>query len=288
MFDAVIIGKGPAGLTAGIYLCRAGRKAVIIGKDNKIWNKDVRINNVFGLGEVTGMDLMVKGEAQAKSFGAEIVNDLIVKVEMKSDNFRAVTAKGEEFIGKKLLIATGAPAKKKIANENDFIGKGVSYCVSCDGFFFKDKKVFVAGNSEFALREAVELLDYTKDVTIISNGKKLLFDKELLDNKGIKFDDSKIIKITGKEVVAGIKTNKGVVKIDGLFVALGDASSWDLANMLGVIVKNNEILADNNMRTNVNNVWAAGDCTPGLKQVITAMAKGGIAAADMIRGGEWS
>ncbi|MDD4353152.1 MAG: FAD-dependent oxidoreductase [Candidatus Nanoarchaeia archaeon] len=278
IYDCVIIGRGPAGLSAAIYLARANKKVLVIGKENKIWKNEVNINNYFGIGEITGKLLMEKGEAQAKSFGTEILNSLVTKISVDEKGLFNCLANSKEFTSKKLLIATGSSAaKKEIINQEDFIGRGVSFCVPCDGFFFKNKKVIVIGNGEYALEEAIELLNYTNDVTLVSNGKKLSFDKKLLDDKEIKFEEFIIEKIIGEKKVEGIKTNKEELKIDGIFIASGNADSNDLARMLGLLVENNKIIVNSEMKTNLSGVFAAGDCTPGFGQIATAVAKGAVA-----------
>lgn len=278
VYDCIIIGMGPAGLSAAIYLSRANKKVLVIGDYNKIWNKDVVINNYFGTGQVRGDELMEKGLSQAKGFGAEIILGLATKASINEKGLFIITAEGKEFIGKKLIIATGSAAvKKEIVNQEDFIGRGVSFCVPCDGFFFKDKKVGVIGSQDYALSEAIELLNYSKDVTLLSNGKDLLFDKKLLEKNGIRFDGSKIERIIGDKKVAAIKTLNGEKAFDGLFIASGSADSNDLARMLGVIVEDGKIIVDSSMKTNIPGVYAAGDCTKGIGQIATAVSKGAIA-----------
>lgn len=284
MYDAVIIGRGPAGLTAAIYLARAGKRVLVIGGENKIWNKNVVINNYFGVKEVNGEELMIRGEEQAKSFGAEIKKGLVFKVLVKEDKF--VVKAGKDYECRNLLIATGkALTKKEVSNEEDYVGKGVSYCVSCDGFFFKNKKVFVVGNEEYALEEAVELLNYTKDVTLVSNGKKLKFDESELEEKGIKFKNFSIEKIKGEDSVESVVTSEGVFEVNGLFIMSGSADSNDFARMMGVIVEKGKIKVDENMKTNMSFVWAAGDCTKGLAQIATAVGEGAIAGTSIIKSG---
>ncbi len=278
IYDCIIIGLGPAGLSAAIYLARSGKKVLAIGKHNKIWSKDVVINNYFGTGQVNGEALMEKGLSQAKGFGAEIILSLATKASMNEDGLFAITANEKEYVGKRLIIATGsAAAKREIINQDDFVGRGVSFCVPCDGFFFKGKKVGVVGNQDFALSEAVELLSYSKDVTLLSNGKTLDFDKKLLDDNGIKFDDSRIDKIIGDKKVRAILTNNGEKAFDGLFIASGSADSNDLARMLGVIVEEGKVIVDSSMKTNIAGVYAAGDCTKGIGQIATAVSKGAVA-----------
>jgi len=284
MYDAIIIGMGPAGLSAAIYLARANKKVLVIGENNKIWKPEVKINNYFGVGEISGNKLMEKGETQAKSFGAEIIKGLVTKAELTDNNSFKCLANSKEYLSKKLLIATGASvAKKEVINQDDFIGKGVSFCVPCDGFFFKDKKVLVIGNAEYALEEAIDLLSFTKDVTLSGNGKDLKFDNKLLKNKGIKLENYKIEKIMGDKKVTGVKTDKGEAKFDGVFIASGTADSNDLARMLGLAVDNYKVIIDSNMKTNLNGVFAAGDCTKGLPQISKAVYEGSVAAMAIIK-----
>ncbi|MBN1923592.1 MAG: NAD(P)/FAD-dependent oxidoreductase [Nanoarchaeota archaeon] len=279
MYDVIIIGRGPAGLSAAIYLCRAGRKVLVIGEENQIWKDSVKINNFFAAGEITGRKLMEKGQKQAEGFGAKVINGLVTKVEAEDESFKVFSEKNYDC--KNLIIATGSAKKmSEISNEKNYVGKGVSYCVSCDGFFFKNKKVFVVGNTSFALAEAEDLLDYTKDVTIVTNGKKPEF-----KTKKFKIEEYKIEKIMGEKLVDSVKTSKGTVKVDGLFIAAGNASANDLAKMLGVIIEADKVKADEDMKTNVPFVWAAGDCTKGLGQVSTAVSKGVVAAASIIKEG---
>ena len=120
-------------------------------------------------------------------------------------------------------------------------------------------------------------MNYTKDITLFSNGKKLLFDKSLLEKRGIKFDNSKIEKILGEKKVSAIKTINGEIHCEGIFIASGNADSNDLAKMLGLDSKNGKLIVDESMRTSIPGIFAAGDCTPGIGQISTAVAKGAIA-----------
>lgn len=285
MNDVIIIGKGPAGLSAGLYLSRANKKVVIIGKNNIIWNKDVKINNYLGTGRITGKKLMENCLKQTKSFGSKIVDELIDKVEIKVDKF-VVHANNKSYESKNLIIATGSPRiKKEISNEEDFIGKGVSYCVPCDGFFFKNKKVFLIGTNKYAEIEALELLNYSKDVTLVTNGKELKLDKKKLLDNGIKIETFKIEKIMEGEKVEKVKTSKGEKNVEGIFICSGDIDSNDLAKTIGIITKENLIVVDKDMKTNVPYIFAIGDCTPGLKQIAVAVSKGAIAATTIIKEG---
>ncbi|MDD5499542.1 MAG: FAD-dependent oxidoreductase [Candidatus Nanoarchaeia archaeon] len=283
MHDAIIIGMGPAGLSAAMYLARANKKVLVIGELNKIWKKEVIVNNYFGTGEITGEKLMEKGLAQAKEFGAEIIKGLVTKIEISEKGFFKCLANGLEHIGKKLLIATGsALPKKEVINQDEFIGKGVSFCVPCDGFFFKDKKVAVIGSEGYALVEAIDLLNYTKNIILITNGKKIGFGKEELKKNNIILKEEKIEKILGEKKVEALKTNKGIIAVDGVFIASGAADSNDFAKMIGVVVENNKVVVDSNMKTNLPGIFAAGDCVKGIAQISKAVYEGFVAAISII------
>ncbi len=279
MYDVAIIGKGPAGMTAAIYFGRANKKTIIFGKKNEIWNKSVIINNYFGVGEIDGESLMKKGEEQVRSFNVEIVDDFVVGIKNKMTHF-VVETKDKSYEAKNIILAVGAPKRKKeIENEEEYVGKGVSYCVPCDGFFFKGKKVVVVGNTDYTLSEAKELLNYTKDITIMTNGKE----PEFLTNE-FKIDKRKIVKIVGEDKVDVIETEDGTIKVDGIFIASGNAGASELAMMVGVLIdEENKIVVDNEMKTNIPHIWAAGDCTPGPQQIGKAVGEAIVAAFSIMR-----
>ncbi|VVB74595.1 Ferredoxin--NADP reductase [Candidatus Tiddalikarchaeum anstoanum] len=285
MLDAVILGAGPSGLAAAIYLAKAGRSVLVLGKKNKIWNTNVIINNYFATGVTNGAEIMEKGYNQAKSFGAEIVDDLATNVEF-TDRFIIHTG-NNSFESRMLLVATGnTPKNSNIKGEEKFTGRGVSYCATCDGFFFKNKKVLIIGSGDFAARTALQLLVFTKDLTIITNGEELKISNDLVSKTkkaGIKVEDLKIDEIIGGDKVTGVKSGKRVIKTDGVFIALGDASSTDFAKSLGMALTGNKIKVDSEMKTNVPKVWAAGDCTPNSYQISTAVGSGVLAATSMIK-----
>lgn len=285
MKNVFIIGKGPAGLTAGIYTARAGLKTIIMGKDSKM-NNPHSYENYFGFPEgITGKDLLEKGEKHAKKFKAEIIEGTVVSVKKKDKIFNIETDK-KEFTADAIIIATGMPVKNSgIKNEKDYSGKGVSYCVACDGFFFKNKKIAVIGSGDFAAHEAIELLNYTKNIEIFTQNEKLSVSKDFLKklkNNNIKIREEKIDEIKGKQLVEKLLINGKEEDFQGVFIAVGLADSSDFARKLGINVKDNFIQIDRNCFTGVEGIFSAGDCTGLPLQVTKAVGEGAVAGKSAV------
>jgi thioredoxin reductase (NADPH) len=261
--DAIVIGAGPAGISAALYLARAGIKTAVIGSlDKTRLSKAHLVQNYFGAGEKSGAELLKTGKQQAEKFEAKFIEGEVVSVEKTKDGFETETS-SEKFRAKAIIIATGASMKSSIKGEKEFLGKGVSQCVACDGPFFKNKKVAVIGSGDFAEKEAKELQSFTKHVKII--------------------ESQKIREIFGKKFIEGIVYKDGKREnFDGIFIAGELASAGNLASMLGVPVKDGFIVIDKNCATVVPGVFAAGDCTGGIMQVAKAVGEGAVAAINAI------
>ncbi|OPX45416.1 thioredoxin reductase [Ruminiclostridium hungatei] len=284
MFDVIIIGKGPAGLSAAIYTVRAGLRTLVLGQDKSVLKKADRVENYFGFAEpVSGKHLLEQGETQALKLGVKFENSEVVALE-KSEFFEVYTT-DNNYSGKAVLLATGQQiARIKIKGISEFEGNGVSYCTTCDGFFYRGLKVGVLGYKDFAIHEAMELEPLTGDITIYTNGRELEL-SEKFKNIAARYKINKdIIKsIDGKEAVESLVFENGSrEKLDGLFVAYDSASSIDFARKLGVITKGNAIAVDEKQGTNLSGLFAAGDCTGGLRQVSTAVGQGALAARQII------
>ena len=281
MYDSIIVGKGPAGITAAIYLKRAGYNCVVIGKDGGNLIKNSKIQNYYGIEEITGEELLLKGIKQAENLGIEVVTDEVIELEY-NNNFSVKTI-NNVYEGKTIILATGNKRKTpNIEGINNFNGKGISYCAVCDGFFYKNKDVVVIGNGEYAINEVNHLLPIAKTVTLLTDGKKLDNTKVnvVVDSREIKQfrGDSKLQEIEFKD--------NSNIKIDGAFLAIGTATSTDLAQRLGVLIKENRIIVDENMQTNVKGLFAAGDCTGGLLQISKAVyegSKAGLSAVEYLK-----
>jgi thioredoxin reductase (NADPH) len=279
MYDVIIVGRGPAGLSAALYTTRSNLATLIIGRNDSRLLKAEKVDNYFGFAEtVSGRHLLDEGEKQAKRLGAEIVDDEVISIE-KNDYFKVLSAKGE-YLGKAVLLATGQPGKT-IAVENlvKFEGKGVSYCSTCDGFFYNNLKVGVLGNKDYAVHEANELTTFTRDITIYTNGRKLdVSETNEAESRKFRIDMRKISKLEGSEVLQRIHFADGTSEeIDGIFVAYESASSLDFARKLGILTEGNRIVTDEKQQTNLEGLFAAGDCTSSLWQVSVAVGQGAVA-----------
>lgn len=281
MYDSIIVGKGPAGITAAIYLKRAGYNCVVIGKDGGNLIKNSKIQNYYGIEEITGEELLLKGIKQAENLGIEVITEEVI--ELKYNNNFSVKTINNVYEGKTIILATGNKRKTpNIEGINDFNGKGISYCAVCDGFFYKNKDVVVIGNGEYAINEVNHLLPIAKTVTLLTDGKQIYNAKinVNIDNREIKQfrGDSKLQEIEFKD--------NSNIKIDGAFLAIGTATSTDLAQRLGVLIKENRIIVDESMQTNVKGLFAAGDCTGGLLQISKAVyegSKAGLSAVEYLK-----
>ncbi len=284
MFDAIIIGKGPAGLSAAIYTVRAGLRTLVLGQDKSVLKKADRVENYFGFAEpVSGKYLLEQGEKQALNLGVKFEHSEVVALE-KSEFFEVYTT-DNNYSGKAVLLATGQQiARVRIKGISEFEGNGVSYCTTCDGFFYRGLKVGVLGYKDFAIHEAMELEPLTGDITIYTNGRELeLSEKFKSVAARYKINKDMITAIDGKEAVESLVFENGSSeKLDGLFVAYDSASSIDFARKLGVITNGSAIAVDEKQRTNLSGLFAAGDCTGGLKQVSTAVGQGALAAKQII------
>lgn len=287
MHDTIIIGIGPAGLSAAIYCSRAGLKTILIGEQKKSsLRKAAAIENYFGITSSSGKNILSTGIKQAERFGTTIVEDEVVNIKQAENEFIVKTSKGKQHSGKTIIFATGIPAcNSGIQNEEKLTGRGVHYCAVCDGFFYKNKKIAVVGNGNFAAEQAIELMAYTKDVSIISNGKKFEINKkysEALKKNRIKLIDTKINSFEGGKKLERIKTAHGDLKFDGVFMGIG-CSAMSFAQRFGIETKGNSIVVDNAGKTNVPGIYAAGACTGAISQVSVAVGEGCKAAISVIK-----
>lgn len=291
--QCLIIGGGPAGLSAAIYTARAGLETQVVGCDPKIAG-DYDIDNYFGFEEtISGKDLIDRGRRQAARFGALIDCEKVLGVHHGENGGFIVKTDVREHAACSVILATGvARAKPNIPDIAAFDGKGVSYCVSCDGYFFKGKPVVVAGEGLFAANQALELTAYTPDVRICTLGKAPAFSSDMaqkLKEAGIAVLESKITSLSGDLDLSGAVglsrvglSDGSTLEAQGLFIALGEASSTDFAYTLGVVRDGNFIQVDREMRTNIPGVFAAGDCTGGFLQISVAVGEGALAARSAI------
>ncbi len=284
MHDIIIIGKGPAGISAALYTVRAGLDTLIIAKGDSVLIKADKIDNYYGFeNSVSGRELLKAGERQAERLGASIVDDEVIS--LKKDEHYVVECTNGEYMAKSVLLSTGKVLKKlNITKLKDFEGKGVSYCSTCDGFFYRNLKVGVIGYGDYAVHEALELEAYTKNITIYSNGFDINASEGYLKRiSRFKTNTKKIVKVDGEEFIKRIYFEDGSSEdIDGLFIAYESASSTDFARKLGILTKGDSIVVNDNQHTNLPGLFAAGDCTGGFKQVSTAVGEGAVAGKGII------
>ena len=283
MTDVLIIGGGPAGVSAALYTARAGMKTIIIHKDSGALEKAERVDNYYGCAGISGPELVSTGLAQAADVGAEVVHGEVVKVtqDFTSGYFIAETAQAA-YTTKTLLLATGTNrATPKIPGLDAYEGKGVSHCAVCDAFFYKGKDAAVLGHSRYALSEVKELLPLANSVTLLTNGKTpdATFPPE------VKIYSEKIREVQGEARLSSVtlEPDGEALPISGLFIAVGTAGATELARKLGALTENNTVTVDKHMRTNIPGLWAAGDCTDGMKQIAKAVYQGAEAGTDMVR-----
>lgn len=279
MYDVIIIGSGPAGISAGIYLKRAKKNVLIISKGNSALEKAEKIDNYYGVLNVSGKELYELGIKQAKALDIHIEDDEVTNISFEN-NF-IVTTVNRQFESKYVIIATGTNRKTpNIKGIKEFEGKGVSYCAICDAFFYRNKDVAVLGNGNYAIHEASHLKPIAKSVTILTNGKEIVENRSMQE---FEIEETPIREFRGTNVIEEIEfDNNNTKKIDGVFIAIGTASSTDLAKKIGAVVKNNNIVVDENMETTVKGMYACGDCTGGLLQVNKAVYEGAKAALSII------
>lgn len=295
MYDVIIIGAGPAGLSAAIYATRGGLNVAVIEKLSVGGQAQSapNVENFPGGISTNGFELCCKMLEQCTSLGAQLVFDEITSLSLSKDTKHVVLKSGQELFAKSLIIATGAKARAlDLENESKFIGKGISYCATCDGAFFKDKTVAVIGGGNTAVEDALYLEKLAKKVYLVHRRNALRADKILadrLENSTITpvwnsvvqslYGDDKIAQITLKDTQNGTLTP---LLVDGVFVAIGhepNSQLFDEVEKTGDgYIKTNAL-----MQTNLSNVYAVGDVrnTP-LRQIVTACADGAIAAQTII------
>jgi thioredoxin reductase (NADPH) len=279
----VIIGRGPAGISAALYTVRANLKTLVVGNDASSLIKASKIENYYGFEEpISGKLLLDTGIRQASRLGATIIDHEVTAIEMDS-LFTVKTAAGE-YGAAAVLFATGqAPNRPDLPGVKEFEGKGVSYCTTCDGFFYRNKSVGILGSGNYAVQEASELEPFTQDITIFTNGRNTDFTGEyVLKARKYKIRQEPVKTLLGDTVLREILLENDSQQIDGLFIASGTASSLDFAVKLGLAVTENAIVTDSRQQTNLDGVFAAGDCTGGFKQIATAVGQGAVAGKSII------
>lgn len=270
MYDVIIIGAGPAGVSAAVYAKRGGLNVLVIAKDTGTLEKAKKIENYYGFKSITGEELYRNGLEQLKHLNIELVKDEVVQ--LNYTNKFEVTTVNNVFESKYVVLATGVSRNvPNIRGIKEFEGKGVSYCAICDAFFYRNKNVAVLGSGNYAIHEAEILKPVAKSVTLLTNNEKLVENRDI----DLNVNEKKIREVRGydkvDEVVFDDDTKE---KVNGIFVAIGTASTNDLARKIGARVENNNIVVNENLETNVPGLYACGDCTGGILQISKATYEG--------------
>lgn len=291
IYDTLIIGMGMAGLTAAVFTARASLKTLVIGnpKESQLAYAQ-SVGNYLGLDEKSGMEILDISKEQAEKYGAETLIGEVVHAKRLDDGaFMVRTSNLREFKARTVIVASGVVFRHSgIKGEQEFLGRGVHTCVACDGIFYKDRKVFVVGNGNLAAEEALQLLAYTKDVTILSNGMEFELTNKMqehLAKEGIKVGKEKIAEIKGDKFVKSVITKEGKeIQVDGIFMAMGTATALFFAQSLAITTdENGFIIIDREGKTDVKGVYAAGGCTGGYEQIAKSAGEGCSAAISVIR-----
>ena len=289
-FDVAVIGGGPAGLTACTFVARAGLKVICFEKlaigGQAALSYDIA--NYPAFISISGFELTQKMFEQAKSHGTNFVFSCVEKIKKIKTGFSIKTKTGT-YQANKLIIATGNESRKLGLNEKQFIGKGISYCASCDGNFFKGKTVAVVGGGDSAFVYVEYLSKIAQKVYLLNRGEKFRAHSSRVEKaKKLKnvqlLKNVEVEKLIGEEVLTGVSLNNGKeLKIDGLFIAIGHEPNLNFLDFEIELDQRGYIIVDKYMKTSESNVYACGDIlSKHFKQVITACADGAIAGNSCI------
>ena len=283
-FSCIVIGSGPAGISAAIYLKRNGINPLVIGM--RPYLDSHSIENYFGIpGPVKGEVIVDAGLEQLSRLGIEKLDSYVIGYEKK--DLHHIVTKDAEYNSQAIILAcgTGKLEDGGIANLNTFVGKGVSHCAICDSFSFKNQSVAVIGNGDYAAKEAIIVSQHANKVTILSHTDDFSISDKYMDGisaaSNIELKCEKVKSIEGRFYADSLKLDHGMIlKFDGIFVAIKEPGSSQLALKMGLETDSDGYIkvCPSTMVTNVRSIFAAGDCVGGIRQVVVAAAQGCYAA----------
>lgn len=289
MNDIIIIGAGPAGMTSAIYAKRAGYNPLVLEKNTyggQIINSS-EVANYPGIKKIDGYTFATKIYEQLKELEIEIKHEEVINIK-KIDKTKNVITNKNEYECKSVIIATGLTKRKlNIENEEKLIGKGISYCATCDGAFFKENDVAVVGGGNTALEDAIFLSNYCKHVYLINRTENFKAEKSLLDSFKQKnnteiITSANIKKLVGKEKLEKIELDNGkILNISGLFIAIGQIPNcnFDIIEKENGFIKSNE-----ECTTNIPGIFVAGDIrNKSVRQIVTSVSDGAVAAINAVK-----
>lgn len=290
IYDVIIIGLGASGVSASIYAKRSGLNVCVInyGIPGGIISTSSIVENYPGFKSISGSDFAFNLFEQFNNLDVPLFNEEVINI--IDGDIKEVKTKNNIYKAKKLIICSGRkPRRLDVENEDKFLGRGISYCATCDGNLYKDKTVCVVGGGNSALESALYLSNLCKKVYILVRKDKFIGNKSLIDevnekeNICIKFMTN-IIRVEGNDVVTGVKTNNGEIKLDGIFINIGYEPSINIVKDLNIKLDKNYIVVDEHMETNIKGIYAAGDIIKkDLYQLVTAVSEGAIAATNVYK-----
>ena len=293
-YDVIIIGRGPAGLQAAIYTARSGLSTLVLGRSDGSLAKADRIENFFGFAEpISGQALLEAGISQAARLGAVIRDGSVLSADYSAQfpGCFDITCGNDLYIGKSILLAVGkALPRVTKPGISELEGRGISYCATCDGFLYRGRKVGVLGAGEYALHEAEALKNFTRDVTLYTDGAPLYGEiRQALQAAEISVKETPVESFSsknsqGEPILSSIHfTDKTKEPIDGMFIALNRPSSADFSRKLGLLLsEDGSIQTDASGKTSLDGIYAAGDCCAGFKQLAVAVGQACLAARSII------
>ena len=280
MYDVIVIGSGPAGITAAIYAKRRNLSILVISKGIGTLQKAEKIDNYYGFENgISGKELYENGIKQAKNLGIDFIEDEVINIEYI--NQFTVETVNSKYEAKAVILATGVSRNiPNIKGIKEFEGKGVSYCAVCDSFFYKGKDVAVLGDGNNAIHEFETLKPVASSVTILTNGNTMVENRD----SSIEVNSKKIREFRGDTKLEEVEFEDNTIQnLNGVFIAMGTASSSDLARKIGARIENNNIVVNENMETTVPGLFACGDCTGGLLQISKAVYEGAKAGLAVLK-----
>ena len=288
MYDLIIIGAGPAGLTAALYGLRANKTVLVLESKNyggQIINAN-NIENYPGIKNISGYDFATNLYNQVINLNGIFKFEQVTKI---TEDKKVITNKNE-YQAKAIIIATGTERRKlNLPNENELIGKGISYCATCDGNFFKNKDVAIIGGGNTALEDALYLSNIVNKVYLIHRRNEFRgeakYVEELKNKTNVKLIlNSNITSLNGKDTLESITVNNEKIKVQGLFIAIGQVPQNQIFNNVVNLDSNGYIITDNDLHTKTKGIYAAGDTrVKSLRQLTTAVSDGSIAATNAIK-----
>ncbi len=282
MLDLIVIGAGPAGISASLYAKRANKDVLVFYHGVSQLEKAHKIDNYYGfVNGISGSELYENGIEQAKALGVDVKNEEVLSIESDMNSGFIVKTKLAEYSSKAIVLASGSKKlRPNIKGIVDYEGRGVSYCAICDGFFYRKKNVAIIGNGNYALSEAEDLRNIVNEITIFTNGLEA-------PKTDLSVVTDKIAEIKGEMKVSSIVLESGEeIPIDGVFIAQGVAGGADFAKKLGVAAEGDRIKVNEKTETNLPGFFACGDLTGNLLQVCKAVYEGaqaGLSAVEYLK-----